>query len=145
MKFCRSCGLDKPFIDFTKHSDSPDGLYRYCRLCKRERENGTYDVTRSQSILLRKQERTAFNRLQLMKLLATSCCQDCGESDPVVLEFDHTSDDKSSNVSLLVQQGYGWKRVLAEIAKCDIVCANCHRRRTYSRCGSYRLGETDAA
>ena len=58
-------------------------------------------------------------------------CVDCGETDPVVLEFDHLR-DKRANVAVLL--GYGsWRLIEAEIAKCEVVCANCHRRRTARR------------
>jgi len=58
-------------------------------------------------------------------------CVDCGERDPLVLEFDHTG-EKSFTI------GHGlpdrnWQTILDEIAKCDVVCANCHRRRTARR------------
>lgn len=63
-------------------------------------------------------------------------CVDCGEADPVVLEFDHVRDVKAFNVS----RGFyskGWKHVLAEIEKCDSRCSNCHKRRTAKQFGWY--------
>jgi 5-methylcytosine-specific restriction endonuclease McrA len=63
-------------------------------------------------------------------------CTDCGEPDIVVLEFDHLR-DKTAAVSALVHQGVSWERVLEEIAKCEVVCANCHRRRTARRAGHH--------
>ncbi len=59
-------------------------------------------------------------------------CIDCGENDPVVLEFDHrVPADKFKSVSTMISGHYSWRRVLDEIQKCDIRCANCHRRKTY--------------
>jgi len=58
-------------------------------------------------------------------------CRDCGESDLLVLEFDHRDPSlKSFNISDAPQKRLGLKRVLEEINKCDVVCANCHRKRT---------------
>jgi hypothetical protein len=54
-----------------------------------------------------------------------------------VLEFDHLR-DKRANVSSLVQNGE-LRRIRGEIEKCDVVCANCHRRRTARRGNWYRL------
>ena len=54
----------------------------------------------------------------------------------MVLEFDHLS-DKRTEVSMLVK-GWSWNTVMLEIAKCEVVCANCHRRRTYARANSHR-------
>lgn len=60
-------------------------------------------------------------------------CADCGLADPVVMEFDHVPErgEKALNVSNLV--GAPKAKLLREIAKCDVVCANCHRRRTAAR------------
>jgi hypothetical protein len=63
-------------------------------------------------------------------------CRDCGETDPVVLEFDHLRDKRFNIGGRLAY--YNWDRILEEIAKCDVVCANCHRRRTARRQGSIR-------
>lgn len=56
---------------------------------------------------------------------------DCGEKDPVVLEFDHIDPAaKSFEIGNMTRIGWGLERLLAEAEKCDVVCANCHRRRT---------------
>jgi hypothetical protein len=60
-------------------------------------------------------------------------CIDCGETfHPCAMDFDHVNDDKVAGVSSLVQTA-SWQKVLAEIAKCDFVCSNCHRVRTWNR------------
>ncbi len=54
----------------------------------------------------------------------------CGESDPIVLEFDHRDRiEKSECISILILNS-SWKRVELEIQKCDVLCANCHRRKS---------------
>lgn len=60
-------------------------------------------------------------------------CKDCSETDFRVMEFDHLGSDKVGNVADLVGSGWSWKAVLKEIEKCDPLCANCHRIRTYGR------------
>ena len=61
-------------------------------------------------------------------------CIDCGETDPVVLEFDHREGaEKAFNVSDAVRSKVALKTVQAEVAKCDVRCANCHRRITHKR------------
>lgn len=59
-----------------------------------------------------------------------SPCADCGVSYPaVVMDFDHVRGTKEANVSQLVRRA-SWARIEAEIAKCEVVCANCHRLRS---------------
>jgi hypothetical protein len=61
-------------------------------------------------------------------------CLDCGQRFPFyVMQFDHRDPaQKRYTVSQMVSRS-GTKTILEEVAKCDIVCANCHRDRTYRR------------
>lgn len=60
-------------------------------------------------------------------------CADCGVSyPPYVMDFDHAG-DKVANVSEMVAQRASVTAIDAEIAKCEVVCANCHRERTHRR------------
>ena len=77
------------------------------------------------------------NRQRLLDYLQVHPCCDCGESDPVVLQFDHLGTDKAGLVCRMVIEGFSWQTVVAEIAKCDVVCANCHFRRTARRHGGW--------
>ncbi|MET0664959.1 MAG: hypothetical protein ABW008_05335, partial [Acidimicrobiales bacterium] len=72
----------------------------------------------------------------LVGYFADHPCMDCGERDPLVLEFDHLSDKR-----FMIARGLrdkSWEALLAEMAKCEVVCANCHRRRTATRGGFAR-------
>jgi hypothetical protein len=56
-------------------------------------------------------------------------CEDCGENHPAVLDFHHRDEDtKFKGISKMVAQGYPLERILEEVAKCTVLCANCHRR-----------------
>jgi hypothetical protein len=57
-------------------------------------------------------------------------CVDCGLVDPLVMEFDHITGTKTADVSNLVRDAAPLSVIVAEIAKCVVRCANCHRRRT---------------
>lgn len=68
----------------------------------------------------------------------THPCIDCGETDWVVLEFDHR--DRATKlfaVSEMIQRQYSLSKIIEEIAKCDVRCASCHRRRTAVQMGWY--------
>ena len=77
-------------------------------------------------------------RGKLFEYISKKKCVDCGEKDPIVLEFDHTNRSKKfKQVSQMLSGHYSWESVLTEIGKCDIRCANCHRRKTYSQFGHF--------
>lgn len=70
-------------------------------------------------------------------------CMDCGVSyPPYVMDYDHRDpDDKIDNLSAMALRGWSNARLAVEIAKCDLVCSNCHRERTHQR----RFAEARAA
>jgi hypothetical protein len=71
-------------------------------------------------------------RSKLFEFLSSQSCIDCGENDPIVLEFDHKdTTNKFKIVAKMLSGHYSWKSIQLEIGKCDIRCANCHRRKTY--------------
>jgi hypothetical protein len=65
-------------------------------------------------------------------------CVDCGEADPIVLEFDHVRDTKVNGISDLVYRNANLAVIQAEIDKCEVRCANCHRRVTVKRLRSQK-------
>ena len=69
------------------------------------------------------------NKKLYYQYLLEHCCVDCGEPDPIVLQFDHVRGKKIKKVSTMIKT-YAWQAVLEEIEKCDVVCANCHSKRT---------------
>jgi hypothetical protein len=77
---------------------------------------------------------------KIREIKEASPCTDCGESFPYyVMDFDHRDPaTKSLDVSLMVKRMFAWDKVLAEVAKCDLVCVRCHRRRTYKGDENYR-------
>jgi hypothetical protein len=70
--------------------------------------------------------------------LATHPCVDCGETDPRALEFDHVRGRKDKSISVLADGNYSLERLKKEIAKCEVRCANCHRKKTYKDRGWFR-------
>jgi uncharacterized protein YktB (UPF0637 family) len=69
---------------------------------------------------------------RLAKIKEKSGCVDCGINNHIILDFDHLK-DKKYNISRMIHDGFSWAAIKKEIAKCEVVCANCHRIRTYLR------------
>ena len=84
---------------------------------------------------LERQRRSRVSLAESVKSLKeASPCADCGIKYPYyVMDFDHVGGDKTMNVSRLARGAGGKARLLQEISKCDLVCANCHRKRTHLR------------
>lgn len=78
-------------------------------------------------------ERGKKNSLKLQEL-KTKPCIDCGNSfPPVCMDFDHVRGEKKYNVGAMAYSTRSWELILEEISKCDLVCSNCHRIRSYER------------
>lgn len=119
-KRCIGCGKVKPLNAFGRRSQQKDGLQAKCREC-------VADYQRYYRQL---------KALAVYEYLEAHPCIDCGESDPVVLDFDHVRGAKVADVKRLVAGSHvSLRRVLEEIAKCEVRCANCHRRITAIRGG----------
>jgi hypothetical protein len=82
-------------------------------------------------------KRYKINRQNLLDFLKNSNgCVDCQELDPIVLEFDHVSNKRAQIADIL--GSWNWKTIEFEISKCEIRCANCHRRKTAKQFGWYK-------
>jgi hypothetical protein len=134
LKPCGRCGEIKPVEDFAWRQKARGQRDNYCRPCRAEYGREHYAANRQRYIdnaLRRKQEVAAERAAYLIEFFRSRPCADCGETDPLVLEFDHLG-DKAFNIAKGLRDR-NWQTVIDEIAKCDVVCANCHRRRTSRR------------
>jgi hypothetical protein len=140
---CTRCSqvLDVTEFGF-KYPDRPLRVRR-CRVCVRELSRMYYmrdPAPYKARAAVNNARIKARNRQNLREYLAESCCKDCGLRDFVVLEFDHRDPEtKRRDVSTMVGRALSWATISLEIAKCDVVCANCHRRRTARHFGWRKL------
>src|SRR5262249_34100198 len=122
----------KAIDEFAANRHHADGRDSMCKLCKKDYNAQYYEATKKE----RNPERAARRRRardeareNVYNYLRLHPCIDCGESDIVVLDFDHQR-DKRFNIAHMIERGHRWSSILAEIEKCEVVCANDHRRRT---------------
>jgi hypothetical protein len=130
LRRCGRCEHHLPIESFNRHRD---GLQWWCRSCFAAYFRDRGDKHRRQSYAA-KLERQQALRAQILDHLRHQPCVDCGEANPVVLEFDHVG-EKIASISVLLSQCATRKALAAEIARCEVVCTNCHRRRTAMRAG----------
>ena len=139
LRRCGVCGKDKPEGDFNWRRKAKKQRDNMCRSCRAYYKHEHYSANKARYIAQAaaskrrlRHERT----LWLLDYFEAHPCSDCGESDPVVLDFDHQRDKTFAIGEALSYRR--WETILAEISKCVVVCANCHRRRTARRRGSLR-------
>lgn len=121
-KTCPSCREDLPTSAFSIRNSSPDGFQHSCKKCHGEQKA---------EIRLRR-------RRFIWDYLLSHPCVDCGESDPTVLDFDHVRGTKIENVCTMLCRGQTLDRIKEEMDKCEVRCANCHRRITAKRGQTYK-------
>ena len=117
-----------------------------CRECRREYGRRHYQANRERYIAnaAALKRRTRLKRVSyLLEYFRSHPCLDCGEADPVVLEFDHVGEKDFAVTRNFAERR--WQSILDEIEKCEVVCANCHRRRTAKRRGALRYLMTEVA
>lgn len=139
MKTCTSCKEEKSYAEFHANKAKSDGHQSQCKACRRVGNAAYYQSSKSRQAEKRKANKCRLlerNR-QIVLMALKSGCVDCGTMDIRVLEFDHVADDKSFTIGRMMED-VGEMRLLREIAKCEVVCANCHKIRTCERLGSWR-------
>ena len=136
VKRCNKCNIEKDTNLFAKRGN---GYQSWCKECfsvhnKNFRNNNPeYNKRKSDLRKIRAKKIQQY----VVDYLKLHPCIDCGESDIVVLDFDHT-DNKEFNISDGVRGVYSLKRIQLEIDKCEIRCANCHRRKTAKNYNWYK-------
>ncbi len=132
-KQCSRCGQWKDEEEFNWRWKALGKRHAACKAChKLEREN-YYENNREKyiaGVMLSKTARREEARRYVNDYLSTHACVDCGESDSIVLEFDHVRGQKREAIANLIINGSSIEVLQTEIDKCEVVCSNCHRRRT---------------
>lgn len=138
MKLCTKCLETKPLSEFHKSAKNSQGVQPWCKPCSCADSRQRYHKPGVKEAHARS---AAANRervkLQVVEYLLTHPCVDCGEDDPVVLDFDHVHGKKLGQVGHMASHAASWAKIEAEIAKCEVRCANCHRRKTAERHGGW--------
>jgi hypothetical protein len=139
---CYMCGETKPVAEFA-FADMVKGTRQsHCRRCQASYRHAHYLANRDDYIRREVARMAGYrnaNRALLLAYLLDHPCVDCGEADPVVLDFDHRDPSTKRDEVARLANTKPWPQVLAEIAKCDVRCANCHRRKTARQFGWKKL------
>lgn len=128
MKRCSKCTEEKDESEFAIKRKGK--LQSHCKPCGREMTRNHYHNNK-EYYFSRNKKRKLKAREFILSFLKENPCVVCGEADIVVLEFDHLDPKlKSANIAVLINSAYGLPSIKKEIAKCQVLCANCHKRKT---------------
>ena len=133
-RLCRGCGVAQAIDDFAFKNTTTGKRHSRCRACDRQVSQQHYQNNK-RAYLERNQRNNPLqrnaNRMFVMQFLREHACVKCGESDPVVLEFNHLDPaTKTANICDMIHCRVSHARIRLEIAKCEVLCANCHQRHT---------------
>ena len=126
-KHCTKCLELKAFDQFYPHKRYKDGMRRWCKDCDKSSRKEWEDAGGKEYMADWSRARRLENTARLLDYLLEHPCVDCGESDPLVLEFDHMT---GKNIEVTRLTARTWDVILKEIELCEVRCCNCHRRRT---------------
>jgi hypothetical protein len=130
MKTCTKCKIEKGLQEFNKKSSTKDKLSNQCKLCNKENLLAHYKCNpqyyKQKAEIKRIEDRKWFTTIK-----EQLSCSTCGESRWWTLDFHHRDPlEKENNIGdILVRNGRN--KVLEEIKKCIVLCANCHRDHHY--------------
>ena len=130
MRRCLTCKATKPLSAFAIKRGTARN--RECKSCKNTYNKTWYAKNRRRQIRAAgiNSRRYKMERRGWLWKLKAKPCRDCRRRFPAyVMDFDHVRGRKLGNISTM----HSKKRILAEIAKCDLICSNCHRVRTFNR------------
>lgn len=136
MKLCSVCGEVKPLSEFHKNKGRKSGVNSRCKPCRAIVDHARYEAKVSRTVPRHPQQSERSRKAWLVSLKAGKPCTDCGRVLPhQVMQWDHRpGTEKLGEISGAFKTRTR-EEILAEIAKCDLVCTNCHSMRTFSRSG----------
>lgn len=138
---CSDCRKDKDETEFSFKSKATGERSSKCKKCQRKYAAQHYLDNKEKynsSARLNMPKYRERNQRMIVEYLQEKKCVDCGENDIRVLDFDHVDpNNKRDSISRLTNS-CSWNTILDEINKCEVRCANCHRKKTADQFGIYK-------
>lgn len=137
-KICGTCNQELDLIEFSLKDAKTNKRHSKCKTCQKEYSKKHYATNKMEYFEKAKTNNKKYkerNKDFLISLKEGVPCKDCGKEYPhYVMDFDHLpAFEKNENVSRMKNWSFSTKTLMEEISKCDLVCSNCHRERTWKR------------
>lgn len=131
MKKCSRCNQEKDLSEFRANKTRKNRLQTWCKVCESEYKKHLYEQDKDKYVAKAQKQRKD-KAEWLRELKQTLNCTRCGDSRWYVLDFHHRDkNEKDFCVQEMIHRNFSKKKILLEISKCDVVCANCHREIHY--------------
>lgn len=133
---CANCKIEKQESEFSWKVKSKNIRHKRCKSCVSELVKKHYinnkdkykeKATKNNKVYINR------NRDFILDYLKNHPCVDCGNNNPIVLDFDHVTNTKLKNISRMKIESFSLEKIKEEIAKCEVRCSNCHRIITHDR------------
>lgn len=128
-KICSKCSEDLPLDRFNKNKTKKDGYQYYCKECQAKATKVHYENNKSDY-----RGRVSTHRVEVRKMIddikSKSSCKICEENHPACLQFHH-SDPSVKDFEIGKCRSFSKEKILQEIEKCEVLCANCHAKIHY--------------
>jgi hypothetical protein len=139
-KVCIGCGTEKPIEEFPYKSFIRRTRQTKCKVCTAENSSRWYAENKDhhkENVKVNRQKSKQRAREYVYQYLLTHPCESCGKTDPEVLEFHHVH-GKDREIARMVASAFSVEAIAAEIARCKVLCANCHRKLTAKEKGWFK-------
>lgn len=139
IKKCSKCLQNKSIFEFYQRKTGlrKGEFYEKCKICMKSRGVKYYLQNHDRQLMLanKRRKKAYFLKRDFIVKTKDKPCADCGKKYPFyVMDFDHRDYHiKTREVSYMFTRNWSLDKIMVEVDKCDIVCANCHRIRTYQR------------
>lgn len=141
MKTCTKCLRNLEKFNFSFKNKKLNKLHTVCKFCQKSYTNKYYEqnkeihIKKNKGFVLAKRKKL----YEIVNKIKEAPCKDCNQVyPPYVMDFDHIDPStKLNTISKMILCSSSLKKIMEEINKCEVVCSNCHRIRTYNR----RLGK----
>lgn len=133
---CTLCKDDKSIEEFSWKNKKKNIKHTRCKICVSRSVKKHYLQNKEKYKRKAKINNELYikrNKDFIQNYLETHPCVDCGNNNPIVLDFDHVRDKKHGNISRMKLDSISLDMIKKEIDKCEIRCANCHRIKTHER------------
>ena len=127
LKKCKSCDVEHPISEFHRNRRSSDGHHYQCKLCVAVQRKGEYT-----GAVARRKRQYAIERRQnhqaVINEVKRAGCRLCEEKEISCMDFHHVDPTQKNFILGSENAGRSLASILAEIDKCVVLCANCHRK-----------------